>query len=122
MRGNGSAEDMAYAQCPHEHYYDPAKNKECPFCPASSDLPVGWLVALNGPDRGKDFTIRSGSNTFGPPESQVIIDYDARSNRFLAHPAAAVETTQQLRTGDQIRVGQTTMIFIPLAGDSFRWA
>jgi hypothetical protein len=162
---------MPYQLCPQQqHYFDPAKNKECPFCPpggnsaagsapnlapgaggdaeimAAGDPPVGWLVAINGPDCGKDFTLRMGNNAIGAlptmavpiagdpgvsREEHAVIAYDARSNRFLIRPGAGralayrngapVETTVQLQTGDQITVGQTKLIFIPLAGDNFRW-
>ncbi|MBK7674250.1 MAG: hypothetical protein IPJ27_05490 [Candidatus Accumulibacter sp.] len=63
----------------------------------SFDPVVGWLVATEGPERGRDFQIRAGNNSIGAGDDQAIslgqdeavhssehafIVYDPRSNTF----------------------------------------
>ena len=114
--------------------------------PLPSHLPVGWLVATSGPGCGKDFTLRPGTNSIGSlpsmavaidgdpdvtAEDHAIVAYEVRNNRFLLRPGPGravayrngevVLSPVPLQVGDKVTVGQTTLIFIPLAGDQFRW-
>lgn len=63
-------------------------------------------------------------------EDHAAVVYDQRSNQFLLRPGSgppalrngeAVRTSIRLEAGDQITVGKTTLVFIPLAGEEFRW-
>lgn len=115
------------------------------------DPPVGWLVCIDGPDRGMDYRIRSENNSIGRSETMRIciggdetiaredhafLSYDPESNTYtllrgnarglvyLNHgPVFGPET---LRPYDEIKIGNTVLLFIPLCGDfggkSFRWA
>jgi hypothetical protein len=149
---------MPYQICQRrQHYYDPAKDNLCPFCKSAGQLsgpaladetiqafdpPLGWLVALDGPSCGQDFTLRFGDNRFGSDASNAVlcggdaaadavIAYDRDSNRFLLRPSPGrppayrnnklLETSAELRIGDKITLGGTTLVFVPLAGDEFRW-
>jgi hypothetical protein len=116
-----------------------------PVVQAVSDPPVGWLVIVGGPNCGADFTIHAGDNTIGRSpamavaldtdptvaENQLSVLYDSRSNRFLARPGTAalrsyvngeaVESSVGLQRGDKLQVGNTTLLFVPLAGERFQW-
>jgi hypothetical protein len=112
----------------------------------SFNPPLGWLVALNGPARGQDFTLRSGLHYLSAApampvfvegdaemrrEAHAILAYDGESNRLVVRPGTgralayrngeALEAKTALQNGDKITLGQNILIFIALAGDRFRW-
>lgn len=114
---------------------------------ASAGLVVGWLVVIEGPGQGMDFRLRGGRNDIGSAAQSAValtedpvisshehafILYDGRSNGFALQPGAGrglcyrngelAAATVPLRAGDKILIGATTLLFVPLAGDSFRWA
>lgn len=105
-------------------------------------LPVaGWLICLTGEERGKDFRLVSGKNFVGRSTSMdvVLIDdktisrekhcsvtYDPKGNAFYVSPEnanmvyvndAVVETAWKLSEGDQITIGNTTLVFVPYCKD-----
>ncbi len=115
------------------------------------DPPVGWLVCIDGPDRGMDYKIRSENNSIGRSETMRIcidgdetiarenhafVSYDPESNTYTILPGIArglvylnrgpVYGPANLRPFDEIKLGNTTLLFVPLCGDfggkSFRWA
>jgi hypothetical protein len=110
------------------------------------DPVVGWLVCVDGPDRGRDYKIRSENNSIGRSETmQICIDgddaiarenhafvsYDPESNAFTLLPGNArglvylnrgpVYSQVAMKAFDQIKLGNTTLIFVPLCGDHHRW-
>lgn len=110
------------------------------------DPAVGWLVCVDGPERGRDYRIRSENNFLGrletndiqikgddaiSKEKHAIITYDPECNQFIIQPGGGrglvylnnqpVYAFTQLKIYDQIKVGQTTLIFIPLCGEHFKW-
>ena len=138
---------MAFELCRNGHYFDSAKHGRCPFCPAGGktfDPPVGWMVIVAGPNLGADFTIHPGGNAIGRAPAAIALDmdplvvenhlsvfYESRSNRFVLRPGtssvrsyingAPVESGTDLRRGDRLRIGNTTLLFVPLAGEHFEW-
>lgn len=115
------------------------------------DPPVGWLVCIDGPDRGTDYKIRSENNSIGRSETMRIcisgdetiarenhafISYDPESNTYNVYPGMSrglvylnrgpVFGAAQLQPFDEIKVGNTTLLFVPLCGNfgdkPFRWA
>lgn len=106
---------------------------------------AGWLVCIDGPEKGKDYRILCRVNTVGRSKSMDIcindptvsrennarISYDPRNNDFHLFPAdssnniylndRAVYVPTQLSAYDQIEFGKSKMIFIPLCGDRFHW-
>jgi hypothetical protein len=115
------------------------------------DPPVGWLVCIDGPDRGMDYRIRSENNSIGRDvtmkicvagdenisrEDHAFVSYDPESNSYYLVPGVArglvylnrgpVYGPTPLRPFDEIKLGRTTLLFVPLCGDfggkSFRWA
>jgi hypothetical protein len=115
------------------------------------DPPVGWLVCIDGPNRGSDYRIRSENNSIGRSETmQICIDgddriarenhaflsYDPESNTYNILPGIArglvflnkgqVYGASPLRPFDEIKIGKTVLLFIPLCGNfgekQFKWA
>jgi len=121
-----------------------------PAMPAGGDYVTGWLVIVDGPGKGQSRPIRSGMNSLGRAPDQDIplyfgaksdgeisrrdhtrIVYDPRSNNFkLMHGASrnltylndeAVLEITDLKAYDRIVAGKTTLLFLPLCGNIFRW-
>ena len=115
------------------------------------DPPVGWLVCIDGPDRGRDYRILAENNSIGRSETMRIcvrgdesiaredhafVVYDPESNTYSVRPGSArglvylnrgpVYETTHLRPFDEIKLGKTTLLFVPLCfdfeGKTFRWA
>ncbi len=106
---------------------------------------VGWLVCVEGPEKGKDYRIQSGYNYIGRSESMTIcindqkisrerhavIAYDRKNKVFKFAPYMgenAVEVNGEMIMGsvqvsayDELTIGNTTLIFIPLCGERFNW-
>lgn len=107
---------------------------------------VGWLVALTGSHKGKDFRLEAGRNCIGRgPDMDValigetsvsrdkhaIIVYEPVQNIFLAVPGDARElfylngkvvlTPQEIKKGDRLSVGQVELMFIPCCDEGFNW-
>lgn len=111
-------------------------------------FPVGWLVVVDGPGRGSAFSLHNGVSQIGRGDGQTIrldfgdmsisrenhaaIAYDPEPNEFfIGHGGKAnivrcngkpVLSTQELNAGDTIRIGETTLQFVPLCGPDFRWS
>jgi hypothetical protein len=115
--------------------------------PVHGKYPVGWLVIVNGPGTGHSFALFSGAAMIGRGEDQTIrldfgdssisrqshaaIAYDDEQNQFfLGHGGKSniirrngrpVLSTDDLHSGDLIRVGETTLRFVALCGKDFQW-
>ncbi|UWQ81729.1 FHA domain-containing protein (plasmid) [Leisingera sp. S132] len=115
--------------------------------PGYTQFPVGWLAVVQGPGRGAAFTLFSGVTVIGRGEDQTVrldfgdnsisrdnhaaIAYDPEQKAFyIGHGGKAnllrrngrpVLSTEELASGDEIRIGETTLRFVPLCGASFGW-
>lgn len=113
----------------------------------SFNPPVGWFVIIDGPGKGNDLKIYNGYNSIGRDvKSRIRVDfgddsisrekhasiiYDFESNAFfLAHDegktltklnGALVTGATPMNSYDQIKIGKTTMVFVPLCTDHFTW-
>ncbi|MGB7240986.1 MAG: FHA domain-containing protein [Sulfitobacter sp.] len=111
-------------------------------------FPVGWLLVSEGPGRGGCFMLAAGSTSVGlgsdvsvhlgfgdesiPSGSHIQIDFDAETSMFLLRPnnqtveillnGDALTKDQPLNSHDNILIGETTLLFLPLCGDDFDWA
>jgi hypothetical protein len=109
------------------------------------DPVVGWLVCMHGPEKGKDYRIRSENNTIGRSDEMYIsikddmvsrerhayITFDPQTNKFYIRPGDArglvhrngnvVFQAEELHAYDQILLGQTKLVFVPLCGEHFKW-
>ena len=105
---------------------------------------VGWLVCVQGNDIGKDFRLHANFNPVGRGSNQdvcindefvsrehFVVSYDMVNNRYFAdmgqgksfvyingYPLGA---RTQLKKGDQIKVGNTLLVFIPLEQQDVKW-
>jgi hypothetical protein len=110
------------------------------------DPVCGWLVCIHGAEKGKDYRIRSENNTIGRSrdmnicisgddsisrETHAIITFDPQTNSFYLRPGGsrglahlngrAVFEAAQLQPYDEILLGKTKLVFLPLCGDRFKW-
>lgn len=106
---------------------------------------VGWLVCVEGEDRGKDFRIHSDNNFVGRgsrcdvclsdmhiSEKHFVIGYDTADDDYFIYMdegKAIVRVndkrlggdTLSLKKGDKIKVGETQLVFIPLESSIVKW-
>lgn len=120
---------------------------EKPASRASDPFPVGWLVVVAGPGRGAAFALHDGVSRIGRGEDQtvclnfgdnsisrenhVLIAYDQEASAFFIGQSGRSNivrlnnkpllSTEQIRSGDQIRVGETTLRLAALCGEDFSW-
>ncbi len=114
----------------------------------SAMFPVGWLVVTDGPGRGHSFALSAGVSQIGRGEDQTVrldfgdnaisrqnhaaIAFDDEQNSFyLGHGGKSnlvrlngkpVLATEELQSHDEIRLGETRMLFIALCGREFSWS
>jgi len=110
------------------------------------DPVVGWLVCVDGRDRGRDYRIRGENNFIGRSETMsiciggddgisrenhAVITFDPKTSLFKLSPGdargmvylngEAVYSPVDLSAHDQIQLGNSQFRFIPLCGDRFQW-
>jgi hypothetical protein len=111
------------------------------------DPVVGWLVNLEGNEKGRDYRIHTDNNFIGRSEKMDIcikgddaisrenhatISFDSRDKVFYLSPGdgrsivrlndKALFQTAELSSHDIIEIGKTRLVFAPLCGDKFEWA
>lgn len=110
------------------------------------DPVVGWLVCIEGAERGKDYRLLGRINTIGRGEQMDVriqgdpsishanharLGYGEKNNRFTLIPADGanviylngeeVYTPVVLEPYDVIDFGATKLLFLPLCSPQFRW-
>lgn len=110
------------------------------------DPVTGWLVCIEGPDKGRDFRLRSEKNSLGRStssdicisgddtvsrEKHAFVVYNPRKRSFSIRAGESrglvylndeeVEFSQPLQAYDVIEVGQSRLLFVPLCGEAFSW-
>lgn len=110
------------------------------------DPVVGWLVCIEGPERGRDYRIRSEKNFIGRSERMDIcikgddaisrekhasVSFNPRKNTFRIQPGESrglvylndeeVDFPMELKPYDVIEIGQTKLKFAPFCGEQFEW-
>lgn len=110
------------------------------------DPVVGWLVCVEGPDKGRDYRIRSERNFIGRSEkmdikisgdeaisreNHAIISYSPKKKQFRVYAGDSrglvylnddeVVVSELLKPHDVIELGQTKLMFVPFCGDHFQW-
>ena len=124
---------------------DPQVTK--PTYPAYPFRPVvGWLVCVEGADRGRDYQIRDGYNTIGRDpsndiaiqndnfisrEKHAMIAYDRREKVFFFGPAEGrnivrlngklLMQASEIHPYDIIDFESTKLMFVPFCGERFNW-
>lgn len=107
---------------------------------------VGWLVCIEGKQRGQDYRIRSEKNFIGRSEdmhihiegdnsiskrNHAIISYNPIQRNFFLIPGdgaglvyhnnEAVYSPLELTAYDVLQMGKSKFVFIPLCGIHFEW-
>lgn len=111
------------------------------------DPVVGWLVCLEGPDRGRDFRLHAEKNFIGrAPEMDVcipgddrvsrerhgVVIFDPRKQVFWTLPGDSsglvylngeiVHAPAQMKAHDILEVGDTKLVLIPFCGEKYTWS
>ena len=110
------------------------------------DPVVGWVVCVEGKDKGRDFRIHADNNFIGRDEqmdialisdetisrrNHAVISFDSKTSTFYfspdegrsitRHNGKPLFSTVELAPKDEIEIGLTKLIFIPLCGKDFNW-
>lgn len=110
------------------------------------DPVVGWLVAIDGPEKGNDYRITAERNFIGRSdamdisipgdesisrENHAVVSFNPKNNTFRLFPGDSrglaylnddeVIAPATLSPYDVIEIGQTKLSFIPFCGDKFQW-
>lgn len=114
---------------------------------SEQELPVGWLIVIDGPGKGASFQLGYGHNAIGRDADQRIsidlgdtsisrqrhaaVTYDGKNRKFyISHGEgdnlvylneAPVLEPKSLSAYDKFTIGQTTLLLLPLCNDSFDW-
>ena len=113
---------------------------------AKSQPLTGWLVCIDGVEKGKDYRLHEEYNYIGRSpkmdvciagdgsvswERHAIIAYDREERMFFFAPSSggsivrhngrAVLNNVQLKGGDQLKIGNSTFLFVPFCGEHFQW-
>lgn len=122
------------------------KGVEDVFGPEGFAPVVGWLVCIEGVSEGADYRIHAGYNYIGRSDSMDIcikgddtigrerhamLAYDHEERLFFFGPAdgrsivrkngKVVMVPTELNAYDEIRIGSTKLMFVPLCGEKFNW-
>lgn len=107
---------------------------------------VGWLVCVEGDEKGKDYRIHADNNYIGRAdnmdicvrgdetisrENHAVISYDMKNKAFFFYPGSGrsiirhndtpVFATVQIKAYDDLEIGETKFKFIPFCGEAFAW-
>ena len=107
---------------------------------------VGWLVCVEGPDRGQDYRIHMEKNFIGRSPAMDIsivnddsisrdkhatITYDPKKHVFWLLPGESsglvylndtlVNTPMELKADDVIEMGKSKLVLVPFASEKFQW-
>uniref|UniRef100_UPI0010812CE2 FHA domain-containing protein n=1 Tax=Tabrizicola caldifontis TaxID=2528036 RepID=UPI0010812CE2 len=111
-------------------------------------FPTGWLVVKSGPGRGAAFALSQGVSQIGRGTDQTValdfgdmaisrqnhasIAYDGATHRFhIGHGGKSnlvrlngrpLLSTEELREGDEIQIGETTLVLKVLCTPAFNWS
>jgi hypothetical protein len=111
------------------------------------DPVAGWLVCLDGPDKGRDYRLHMEKNFIGrAPNMDVVLDgdntvsrerhaiviFDPKKKIFWALPGEAsglvylngeiVNSPVQMKADDVLEIGLTKLVLIPFCGDRYSWS
>ncbi|SFJ89906.1 FHA domain-containing protein, partial [Jannaschia pohangensis] len=124
--------------------------KDAPTGPApvkTTRFPVGWLMVVDGPGRGESFALSSGLSQIGRGDDQSVqldfgdaaisrqnhaaIVYDPAERSFLLGQGGKsnivrlngtpVISNEPVKTGDTIKIGETTLRLVTMCGKDFDW-
>ncbi len=110
------------------------------------DPVVGWLICIDGQEKGRDYRIHADNNYIGRSEkmdicirgddtisreNHAVISYDSRENIYYFSPGEgrnivrvnekAIFNTVEINIYDRVELGNTKLLFVPLCGEKFSW-
>lgn len=110
------------------------------------DPVVGWLVCVEGKEKGRDYRIHSDNNYIGRSDrmdicikddetisrdNHAVITYDMVDNTFYFSPGDgraivrvnnnAIFQTTEIKAHDKVTLGKTVCEFLPFCDDVFTW-
>ena len=110
------------------------------------DPVVGWLVCVEGKNKGRDYRIHAENNFIGRDPSMdiainddeavsrlnhAIVSYDARDKSYYFAQGTgrsivrvngkAMLSIAKLEAYDLLEIGETKLVFVPLCGKDFDW-
>jgi hypothetical protein len=110
------------------------------------DPVVGWLVCVEGPERGRDYRLHTERNFIGRAptmdvaitgdatvsrENHAVVSFNPKRQTFRLAPGDSrglvylndeeVTLAVELNPYDRIELGETTLLFVPFCGESFSW-
>ena len=111
-------------------------------------FPAGWLIVKDGPGKGASFALSQGVSQIGRGTDQTVsldygdmaisrqnhaaIAYDAQSHEFhVGHGGKSnlvrvngrpLLSTETARDGDEIQIGETTLVLKVLCTPEFNWS
>lgn len=111
-----------------------------------SEPVVGWLVCIDGNAKGKGYELKAGKNFIGRSSSMdivlnedssvsrerhAVVIYEPKSRKFIAQPGESRELFYlndgvvleniEMKLGDELLVGNTSLKFVPFCGSGFGW-
>ncbi|MCC6342040.1 MAG: FHA domain-containing protein [Bryobacterales bacterium] len=110
------------------------------------DPVVGWLVCVEGADKGRDYRIHTERNFIGRAqhmdicvsgddsisrERHAILSFDPKKKQFWIQPGEstglvylngdAVYVPMELKDRDLVELGQTKLMFLAFVNSGFQW-
>ena len=107
---------------------------------------VGWLVCVEGPDRGQDFRLHAAKNFVGRSpamdvsvagdetisrDKHAVVMFEPKQASFWLAPGESsglvycngnvVHAAMELKAGDVIEVGKSKLALVPFVTEQFRW-
>lgn len=107
---------------------------------------VGWLVCVEGAEKGRDYRLWARINSIGRGENMDVsikkddtiskvnhakLAYDPKHNNFQLIPGESINniylneepvyTPVKLSAYDLIEIGNSKLLFVPLCGENFNW-
>lgn len=106
---------------------------------------TGWLICMNGAERGKDYRLHAGKNFIGRSNSMDVwmvddksiardkhcsVTYDPKGNVFYISSEKGnlvylngkmLDSPSQLQENDEIIVGKTKLAFVPFCREGRTW-
>lgn len=112
---------------------------------SGNDFVTGWIVCIQGPEKGRDYRLHYGNNWVGRSLQMDIsmaddlsitrdrhanIVYDYKSNKFFLVPTKGTDITLngealirpgELKKRDRIGLGKSIFSFIPFCEGEYIW-
>jgi hypothetical protein len=110
------------------------------------DPVCGWFICIDGPDKGRDFRIKTERNFIGRgPNMDIVINgddsisrenhasitFDPRKIKFTISTGdgrglvylnqEVVDASVQVKAYDLIEIGETKLMFMPFVSEEFSW-